>query len=271
MNKLLIDLYRVLKKLVFYPKALREVLNFEGDIKDYVIRSYNLDCGLPTIDILHLCPNLNEAITPFSFLEGASTPIDIAVLRALARNYKHCKYLEIGTWRGESVANVSEIAEKCVSISLSVDEMRKAGLSTDFIKVHRFFSNSSPNIKHIGHNSHTFDYSLLEDKFDLIFIDGDHTYEGVKIDTKNAFTLVKDNKSVIVWHDYGLSFERVRWSVLAGILDGCPEDKRQNLYHISNSLCAIYTQADYKSSVLNFPQLPNKSFNVQISAKRFDL
>lgn len=261
-------LLRILNVLVRDPKCLAKVLDEETEKRDYVIKRYGYEQGLPTIDLLDLFPNFEETVEPYSFLEGTSLSIDLALLKALARRYDHCRYLEIGTWRGESVANVASVADECVSISLSGDEMQEMGWSNEFIKVHYFFSKNFENISHIGHNSHTFDFSIFKEKFDLMFIDGDHSHEGVRIDTQNAFKLLRDNNSVVVWHDYVVSLERVRWSVLAGILDGCPEEKRKNLYHISNTRCAIYINGRFRTTFVTFPQAPNKSFTVKISAAK---
>lgn len=250
--------------LVRDPRCLVKVFDEETEKKDYVITRYGYEYGLPTIDLLDLFSNFEETVEPYSVLDGTSLPIDLALLKALARKYDHCRYLEIGTWRGESVANVAGIADECVSIDLPEEEMRQLGRSNKFIANIRFFSKSFKNIRCINHDSHTFDFLTLG-KFDLIFIDGDHSYESVKIDTQNAFKSLRDSNSVIVWHDYGFSPEKIRWSVLAGILDGCPEEERNNLYHISNTLCAIYINGKFKTTFVTFPQTPNKSFTIKIS------
>lgn len=242
--------------------------NQEEEKKKYIIKYYNLPQGLPTIDLLDLLPGFSESIDPYAFLEGGSLVIDLAIIKALARQYPHCCYLEIGTWRGESVANVAAIAKKCVSISYSDEEMHHKNISDAFIKTHKIFSADLPNVIHIGHDSHSFDYLSLNQKFDLIFIDGDHSYEGVRVDTQKVFTLLRDENSVIIWHDYGFSPESVRWSVFAGILDGIPSENRKNLYHISNSLLAIYKKCAITSSFTSFPQTPNKKFSVTLSAEK---
>jgi hypothetical protein len=87
-------------------------------------------------------------------------------------------------------------------------------------------------------------------------------------DTRNVFTLLKDTRSVIVWHDYGSSFESVRWDVLAGILEGTPAAERKNLYRISNTFCAIYIQDKLPSRFSSFPETPNKTFSVNIKAEK---
>src|ERR1035437_8860708 len=119
--------------------------------------------------------------------------------------------------------------------------MLRMGLDRNYVGLHRFFSKDLKNVKHIQADSQTFDYSSLNQKFDLIFIDGDHHSESVKNDTANAFKLLKVDDSIIVWHDYGNTPNDIRWDVLHGILDGTPSEKLGNLYHVSNALCAIYT------------------------------
>jgi hypothetical protein len=257
---------RLLRKPAPYLRLL--LGDGESSRKSYVSRKYNLRHGLPDIDLLELFPDFAETVEPYSFLEGGCLPIDLAVLKALARRFKHCTYLEIGTWRGESAANVASVAEHCISLSLSEAEMRAFGLNDAFIETHLFFSKNLKNVLHIGHNSHTYDFSELKGTCDLVFVDGDHSYEGVKLDTENVFKLLRDERSVIVWHDYGISPETVRWSVLAGILDGCPENKRANLYHISNTLLAVYMQDYFPAAFRNFPQVPNKKFTITISATK---
>ena len=274
MNKLN-TLLKVIKTLIRNPYSLKRVI--DPSISDSlnkwetIASNYGFPNGLPVIDILDLLPEFNIEVFPYSFLEGTSSLLDLALLNALARKYDKCSYLEIGTWRGESVANVAKSANRCISISLSEEEMLSLGLSEEFIKAHRFFSKDIPNIQHIEHNSLTFDYTTLQDKFDLVFIDGDHAYENVKVDTQNIFPVLKDDTSIIVWHDYGFSPERIRWEVLSGILDGCPYDKRGNLYHISNTLCAIYIPSGvFNTTYTKFPAIPNKRFRVQVTSEKIE-
>ncbi len=260
-------LLKALTLLARHPTYLRRVIDREAEKKHYVIQKYGLQYGLPVVDLLDLFPNLEETVKPYSFLGNNSLPIDLAVLKALARRYEHCRYLEIGTWRGESAANIAEIAEECVSIDLPEEELRRRGFSDGFIANMRVYSQGLQNIQYVYHDARTLDFSTLG-KFDLVFIDGDHSYEGVKSDTENAFKVLRDNRSVIVWHDYGVTTETIWWSVLAGILDGCPEQERSHLYHISNTLCAIYTKEEIRAAFTAYPQIPNKSFEVKIIATR---
>lgn len=243
-------------------------LQQESQFKDLLISDYKTD-RLPTIDLLELFPSFEEELTTYSFLEGTSLITDIMLLKKLARSFSACKYLEIGSWRGESIKNISEVAAHCTSISLSPEEMKNMKIRKEIIDLHGVFSKNTNNITEILHNSHTFDFNELDQKFDLIFIDGDHSYEGVLNDTRKTFNLRKDDTSVIVWHDYGISTETVRHSVLKAILDGIPAENHKYLYHVSNTMCAVYIEnRKFSCSLTNFPSVPNKKFSVKVKTDK---
>ncbi len=236
--------------------------------KEYVINKYGLKGGLLQIDLLDIFPSMNETIHSFTHLYGTSLPIDICVLKMFAKNLPDCEYLEIGAWRGESIVNVASVAKHCTSLSLSDKEMNSFGYGEKFTRVQRFFSKNLPNVEHIEHNSRTFDFDKLGRKFDLIFVDGDHSYDGVKIDTQNVFKLLKNENSIIIWHDYTSQYEHIDWEVFAGILDGAPADKRSKIFHLTNTLCAIYTNGNFNTKKFDYPTYPDKEFTVTISGKK---
>lgn len=248
------------------PSLINRILDDINIHKASVIKNYNLTKGLKTVSITDLLPELNETVDPYASIDGGSTPIDIVLLKGLARSKPNCNYFEIGTWRGESVANVASIAQQCVTLNLPDDEMLKMGLDQKYVASHRFFSKKLKNVTHIQANSQTFNFNSLNQKFDLLFIDGDHHYESVKNDTINAFKLLQDDDSIIVWHDYGNNPSDIRWEVLRGILDGTPENKRQYLYRVSNTLCAIYCTQAIKSTYTHAHDFPGKTFSILVKS-----
>lgn len=260
---------KILLKIIRNPKSLLKVLDDKSiKFRDFVIKSNNKIDRLPEISIKDLFEEFDQLIENFTYLEGGSLPIDIAFLMTLAQKYyQECSFLEIGTWRGETIFNVSKFAKDSTSISLSAEEMRELRLSEDFISLNRFFTKNNPKITNIEHNSHTIEYSSLEKKFDLIFIDGDHSFEGVKKDSILAFNLIKDNSSIIVWHDYGLTPETINYEVFAGILTGSPQDKRKNIYKVANTLCAIYINKDLPGKYCYFPKKPEIVFDINIKMR----
>ena len=90
-------------------------------------------------------------------------------------------------------------------------------------------------------------------------------------DSKKVFLLREDEGSVIVWHDYGFNTEDVRYSTLNGILDGIPVEKPKNLFHVSNTMCAIYMEnKQFGTKFTKFPSAPNKKFSVQLKAEKME-
>lgn len=226
---------------------------------------------LPTIDFLDLFPELDETISNYSFLKGTSLITDLLLLKSFAKSFESCSYLEIGSFRGESISNISDVTNDSTSITLSSEELAAMNAPKGFTDMLGIFLKDIHTINRIEHNSHTFDFGSLNKEFDLIFIDGDHSVKGVINDTQKAFPLRKNSKSVVVWHDYGYNTEDVRYSTLFGILNGLPKEHHKNLFHISNTMCAVYIEdANFPTTFTNFPTFPNKVFSLKVSAKKFE-
>jgi predicted O-methyltransferase YrrM len=259
-------LFKAFGLIARQPSLLNHVLDDNEQWKKKVKEKYGIDAGLP---VVALDTFLKEAkVNPYSFLDGTSLVTDLALLRALASRFTGCSYFEIGTWRGESVANVAEVAEECYTLNLPAHEMEQMGLDKKYIALHGFYSQNLHNVKHLHHNSLTFDFRSLGKKFDLIFVDGDHHYESVRKDTAGVFSLLKDEHSIIVWHDYASHPESVRWEVLCGILNGIPASEHKNLYQVSNTLCCIYSKKPLPSEKPGKFALPVLNFSIDLSIKR---
>ncbi|MBD2770095.1 class I SAM-dependent methyltransferase [Hymenobacter sp. BT664] len=198
--------------------------------------------GLPAVPLTHfLSPGVDYTMRPFAFREGGSLPTDLLLLRALAGRVPGCRYFEIGTWRGESAANVAEVAAWVHTLNLSAQEIRDLGLPERYIELHGYFSRPLPNVTHLYGNSATFDLAGLGQQFDVIFIDGDHHYEAVRTDTRRVFEHLVGPATLVVWHDANRQPGVPRWEVLAGILDGLPGTAAGQLTQVENTLCVLYS------------------------------
>ena len=85
----------------------------------------------------------------------------------------------------------------------------------------------------IFENSINFNENKYQNSFDLIFIDGGHTYSIVKNDSEKSFKMINKN-GIILWHDYVPGKESAKDVVkyLHTISKG------KKIYHIKNtSLC----------------------------------
>jgi hypothetical protein len=254
--------------LVQKPYMINKIIDNEDIHKEACHKTYPAFVrGLPIIDFRTIVPESSIEIAPFAFMDGGSLVTDIALLKSVAGQQKDCQYFEIGTWRGESVANVAKTAKDCFTLNISAEEIRKLGFDELTIGQQDVFSKDLANVKHLKGNSLTFDFGPYKNKMDLVFIDGDHHYDAVKKDTEKAFDLLKDEDSIIIWHDYAFNPETVRWDVFRGILDGTPEKYRKHLYQVSNTMCAIYYPHEVATIPYETKIEASKQFVLNLSVK----
>ncbi len=254
-----------LKRLVKQPSLLNLIIDDPIANKQEVIKKYNLPTGFNEINFSDVTKNESLTLPLFAFGGGGSMPTDLLVLQSLAKNIPNCTYFEIGTWRGESAYNVSQVAQKVFTLNLSKEELLQLNETPDYIHQIAQFSKDIKNIQHLKGNSFTFDFSSYHKTIDLVFVDGDHRYPAVVNDTKKAFDLVKNKNSIIVWHDYAASPNELRYEVMLGILDGAPTWAHQHIYKVSNTLCAIYYPFKIENKPFNYPGEVTKTFTVTIS------
>ncbi|GAB2771901.1 putative O-methyltransferase YrrM [Hymenobacter luteus] len=223
--------------------------------------------GLPVVSLPQLLPTEGETVRPFAFRDGGSLPTDLALLRALVRRSVGRRYFEIGTWRGESAANVAEVAAEVVTLNLSAAELQALGLPVRYQELHGFFSRPLPNVRHLYGNSTTYEYGPLG-LFDVVFIDGDHRYEAVRTDTRRVFDHLVGPETIVVWHDASRQPGQPRWEVLAGILDGLPAAAPGQLVQVGNTLCALYSPTPLPTHQPDPWADPAPWFEVSVKAAR---
>jgi predicted O-methyltransferase YrrM len=260
--------FKALGLLIRNPWKLNLILDQNEEWEKYVWKKY-AQTSLPVVPLKYFIHDA-ALVEPFAFLDGGSSPTDIALLKQLAADIPDCRYFEIGTWRGESVSNVSAASGICYSLNLPDKELFKLTGSEDYVNSHRFFSKTLKNITHLYGDSATFNYTGLNLKFDLIFIDGDHHYEAIVKDTRNMLQYLCHDETIIVWHDYAYTPESVRYETMAAVLDACPASLHPFLYYVRNTNCVLL----YRKKISSFPfkkfARPDYSFTVQIKISPVD-
>ncbi len=260
--------FRAIGAVLGNPWLLNKILADDGVWGDFLRKQKYPENGLPVAELETLFPDFSETLNTFAFLDGGSLPTDIALLKLLAKKFPACRYFEIGTWRGESVANVADVAAQCFTLNLSKKEMMEKGMTEKYVGLHGFFSQGKANITHLAGNSLAFDFAGLNEKFDLIFIDGDHHYDIVKKDTENVFTHLVHDKSIVVWHDYAYHPEKMRPEVFAAIWEGTPPEKREFLFHVANTMCAVYLPEIVETHAPETPVTPVVKFTISMTAQK---
>ena len=250
------------------PVLLNRVLTDEDSWQKYVQNNHGLPNGLPVITMDELVKAGPAAFGPMTFLDGGSLPTDIMLLTGVAEGIRDCRYFEIGTWLGESVSAVSSRAKSCHTLCLTDHEMRARGIHERTIESHLMFSKELKNVTQLRGDSRKFDFKSLEVRFDLLFIDGDHQYDVILNDTRNLFKHLVHENSVVVWHDYGHHPDKVRFEVMAAILDGVGPGLAGKVYHVGHTKCAIFTGKNYPSRPADFPSVPQEYYELELTRKK---
>jgi predicted O-methyltransferase YrrM len=122
---------------------------------------------------------------------------------------KNSTVVEIGSYAGESTIMFAQRVKSVIAIDPFVNDYDlndgtcfAADLPTTVYQ--RFLENISPynNITHIQKTSDDAVADLAGQQFDVVYIDGVHTYEQVKKDIENYRGLVKPG-GFLCGHDYG--------------------------------------------------------------------
>lgn len=131
---------------------------------------------------------------------------------------KYPKILEIGIFRGDffnfifNNCNPQKLdgVDIFSGITCSGDENGNNVINYDiglsFIELIEKYKNYS-NIKLHKSDSVSYLNSVEDEYYDIIYIDGDHSYNGVKRDLEVAFKKIK-NKGFIMGHDYEMNYAK---------------------------------------------------------------
>lgn len=85
---------KTISAILSKPYLLNNELDHQIEHRKQVVKTHNLLDGLSQVDILKLFPDFKETVQPYAFLDGGSSPLDLALLKALAKKYDVQNYLE---------------------------------------------------------------------------------------------------------------------------------------------------------------------------------
>ena len=103
-------------------------------------------------------------------------------------------------------------------------------------------------IRQLFGNSVAYDYDPFRGTIDLVLIDADHSYDFVKTDTENAFTLLRPG-GIIIWDDYSWDERHPECSGVTRSLNELSESRP--CYQIAGTRFALYVskQAESDSAI----------------------
>jgi len=112
-------------------------------------------------------------------------------------------YLEIGIGNGGSWLTYSFLLRRSLKISHAVDNLEYAKFirqkSDDFEYIRNYLKKHIDNVEFYNSDSKLF-LDSNDNMYDVIFIDGDHTYEGVKSDFIKSIRHINKG-GIVIFHD----------------------------------------------------------------------
>lgn len=229
-------------KAVVKPK---EAIEFFDSIYRYAKR--RRACLLKPIELADLFTGIYEAPVSFqraNYKDGGISHLELYLICAIVRHIKAKNMFEIGTFDGTTTLHLalnSEADARIFTLDLPqslISDTKFALLESDKI----YIDKSQPGerfkgldlehkIEQLLGDSATFDFSPFYQKMDLVFVDGSHQYEYVKVDSENAFKMLRPG-GVIIWHDY-ITFD--------GVTKFVEElSHEESLYHIKDTSLVIF-------------------------------
>lgn len=139
-------------------------------------------------------------------LKLQQVPEEYSRLLLLMKSHKAKSYLELGIGNGGSFAMACFMMQETLENADAVDCLayRNLGIGQNEIEILNFIENIKPFMKTQFvdfHNETTDDFfETNEKKYDLIMVDADHSYEGVRKDFVNAQKHINEN-GLIIFHD----------------------------------------------------------------------
>jgi predicted O-methyltransferase YrrM len=118
------------------------------------------------------------------------------------------RIIEIGSYIGESTMIFADRFKEVISVDPYINDYDlddEACQHAPFDKVYQQFLKNTlsiPNIKSIRDTSENAFSILRDEQWDMVYIDGLHTLEGVWFDIEHYKTIIKPN-GFIAGHDYG--------------------------------------------------------------------
>lgn len=174
--------------------------------------------ALPVISLDQIVPeNMNDdmsvSIKALRAEEHNCSVVELYVLGLCARVVGACNTYEIGTYDGRSTLAIAcniKKPGKVYTLNLPKDylennpekqESADAQLSKKVLSGYRFLRQpEKERITQWWGNSLEFS-AETNAPYDLIFIDGGHSYTAVKHDSLEALRLINKENGVIIWHD----------------------------------------------------------------------
>lgn len=153
--------------------------------------------------LAEIFPDIGEIPVPIGAmneLTGHANKADMLIVCAIAKQHGARRIFEFGTHVGRTSYHLMQSNEEAQVFTLDIGP--DSGLEYgEYIGNFYREKGDFDRITQILEDSRQFDTTPYRHSFDFVFVDADHSYNGVKNDTVKALELVRPG-GIIMWHDY---------------------------------------------------------------------
>jgi cephalosporin hydroxylase len=150
-----------------------------------------------------------EGIGFYRNINPMQHPYELKKLAEIAKDSDPDVVVEIGTARGGNFYVLTQVTDADLYISIDLpDGEFGGGYPSERKKLYKSFTDAAVELVRADSHKDSTKHKLQEileeygkESVDFLFIDGDHTYEGVKQDFKLYQELVSEGSGVICFHD----------------------------------------------------------------------
>jgi predicted O-methyltransferase YrrM len=177
------------------------------------------------------------ALFPIAEVPFNVTLYELTVICTIARSLNARCIIEFGTFDGRTTLHLAANAPQARIITFDITEgCFYFGENSPFFaptKVGQCFADHplSERITQVVADTTKYDFSNMRASADLVFVDGDHSFDAVLADSRSAFDLIRPG-GVVVWHDYRMIADVGR------ALEQCAGSRE--LFQIVNTTLVVY-------------------------------
>jgi predicted O-methyltransferase YrrM len=151
-------------------------------------------------------PAFEKVDVPFGAIDeqtGKTNQAELLYVDAVAKFLRAKNIFEFGTYMGRTTYHLAGASPEAFVTTLDLPEEAGSKSWGCLGNVYKGTERET-KIRQLLCDSHKFDPAPYHQSMDFIYIDGDHSYAGVKNDTEKALQMLKPGGTVM-WHDYGAS------------------------------------------------------------------
>jgi predicted O-methyltransferase YrrM len=162
-------------------------------------------CRLRELPLPAILPGVEEVCVPLSAIHeetGHTNHAEMAYVVAAVRHRRATRIFEFGTFLGRTTYHLAALNPEAHVWTLDLPREENRWWFAGYVGSYFHGTPVEDRITMLRQNAYQFDPAPFTQSMDFIWVDGDHSYNGVRNDTEKAFAMLAPG-GAIMWHDFG--------------------------------------------------------------------